>query len=187
MIKSLQKEYFQKSQVFLYPLLNIPRGYRYTPVSTYIAWVDGIFPADRQFLCVYDLETTKDFSTFENRHLLSNPLFINFHLLEDGRGLFVFDIKGYSHDFNYLLRGRYSDLSESFKKTIMNFFTARGKSLNNEAFHYVNSYLNPEMYFSTYADLLGVDKALLEEVGELCPPMDFDLETLKTRKLIIDL
>lgn len=182
MIKTLQKEYFQKSQVFLYPLLKIPRGHKFTPVKTYIAWVDGIYPADKKFLCVYDLDATEEFYAFENKYLLQNNLFLNFHLLEDGRGLFVFDFKRYSEDYDFILKGLYSEISEDVKKAIMAFF---GKTnYNNQAFHYVNSYLYPEMYFSTYADLLGVDKEFLEEVGELCPPVDLMKETLQTKKLI---
>ncbi len=34
----LYKEYFQKSKVFFYPLLNIPKGVHYVPVETYLGW-----------------------------------------------------------------------------------------------------------------------------------------------------
>ena len=184
MIKTLQKEYFQKSQVFLYPLLLIPRGHKFTPVKTYIAWVDGIFPADKKLLCVYDLEGTDEFYRFENKYLLGNKLFSNFHLLEDGKGLFVFDYKSFGLDFQIFLSGHYSEMSDDVKKSILKFFGTSRIQYSKEAFHYVNSYLYPEMYFHTYAELLGVSKEFLEEVGELCPPVDLLKETLQTKKLI---
>ena len=35
-MKQIYRNYFQKSKVFLYPLLEIPKGTRFVPASTYV-------------------------------------------------------------------------------------------------------------------------------------------------------
>jgi hypothetical protein len=47
-IKSLYKDYFQKSRVFLYPALEIKRGGSVTPVETYISWKNN-YNLDAQY------------------------------------------------------------------------------------------------------------------------------------------
>jgi hypothetical protein len=76
-------------------------------------------------------------------------------------------------------------MSEDYKQVIVQFFKAT--DISNPAFHHINSYLYPDFYFSKYAELLGVEKDLLIEVGELCPPVDIEKETLQTKKLILEL
>ena len=185
MIKSLRKEYFQKSQVFLYPFLKIPKGHKYVPIGTYVAWAEGIYPADKKFLCVYALHTDEEFYKFENKYLIGNDMFDNFHLLEDNTGLFIFNYKRFHEDYLKFLAGKYSTMSEDYKQIIVQFFKAT--DISNPAFHHINSYLYPDFYFSKYAELLGVEKDLLIEVGELCPPVDIEKETLQTKKLILEL
>ena len=51
----------------------------------------------------------------------------------------------------------------------------------------MNSYLYPDFYFGRYAELLGVDKDVLVDVGELCPPVDIEKETLQVKKLILNI
>jgi hypothetical protein len=185
MIEKLRKEYFQKSKVFLYPLLKIPKGHKYVPIGTYVAWAEEIYPADKKFLCVYTLQATDEFYKFENKYLLGNEMFSNFHLLEDNTGLFVFNYNRFNEDYIKFLAGRYSTMSEDFKRVIVQFF--KSKDIKNIGFHHVNSYLYPDFYFGRYAQLLGVDKDVLVDVGELCPPVDIQKETLKVKKLILNI
>ena len=46
-------EYFQKSKVFLYPLLKIKKGITRVPIQTYIAWDNVYSTNDLKFLCQY--------------------------------------------------------------------------------------------------------------------------------------
>lgn len=185
MIKSLRKEYFQKSQVFLYPFLKIPKGNKYVPVNTYTSWVEGINLSDKKFLCVYALQSTEEFYKFENKYLLTNPLFENFYLLDNNHGVFIFDYQKFSVNYDKLIASKYSKMTEDFKQVIIEFF--KTNDINNVAFHHVNSYLYPDLYFGRYADLLSVDKDVLIKVGELCPPFNSEKETLQSTKLIADL
>ena len=43
-------EYFQKSKVFLYPLLEYRKGLTHVPKQTYCAWEDVYSIEDRMFL-----------------------------------------------------------------------------------------------------------------------------------------
>jgi len=44
---------------------------------------------------------------------------------------------------------------------------------------YVDSYLNPEMYFDIYSKLLECSPKLLKDVGELCDKPSLRKETLE--------
>ena len=78
MIRSLSKDYFQKSRVFLYPALGIKRGVPNTPIETYVSW-DGVYaPGDMKLCCLYHLKNDDDFKNFEKSKLLGNKLFNDF-------------------------------------------------------------------------------------------------------------
>ena len=58
---SLYKEYFQKSRIFMYPLLGMKRGSSVTPIETYIAW-EGVYEAhDAKLVCKYYLRNDPEF------------------------------------------------------------------------------------------------------------------------------
>ena len=97
---------------------------------------------------------------------------MDFHILEDDTILYCFDFTKESADIQRFLNGKYSTLSEPFKKRILDFF---GK---DKVTDYIESYIYPEYYFDEYARILDVDQESLKEVGELCDKPDIALETL---------
>lgn len=173
-IKSLYKDYFQKSRVFMYPLLEIKRGASVTPIETYLSWENQYSLSDRKFICLYHLRDDSEFTVFEREKLLGNKLFYDFKQVEDNKGVYVFDLMPYKDDWDNVVQGKYSKLSSIHKKKIENFY---GKTNANYA--YVESYLFPEKYYSMYSEIIGVKETLLRDVGELCSHADFDRETLK--------
>jgi hypothetical protein len=70
--------------------------------------------------------------------------------------------------------GKYSKLSTVLKKAIKSYYGD-----NSAEYKFIETYLNPEKYFESYAKLLNVDLELLKQVGELCDACDMDKETLK--------
>ena len=74
-MKKVYSEYFQKSKVFLYPLLNIKKGVKYVPAETYISWKGVHDEENLKFICLYAAEDTKNYRIFEQRYLLSHKLF----------------------------------------------------------------------------------------------------------------
>lgn len=178
-LKTLQTAYTQKSKIFLYPLLGIQRGVSITPIQTYLQWADYYTVVDNKLICNYYLRTDPEFKNFKEKILISNKYFEEFYELEDGTGAFVFDFSDYAVDYQKVINGKYSQLSDGHKIIVSNFF-------RNHPKHHVHilSYLNPKRFFADYAELLKVSPDLLESVGELCSIPDMDKETLQVFKKI---
>jgi len=172
-LKSLYRDYFQKSRIFLYPALDIKRGSSVTPIQTYVSWEGHYKPEDGKFICLYYLRDDDEFRKFEKQKLLGNKLFYDFRMVDDNKAVYVFDYNLIKHDWNCFIKGKYSKMSPEHKKKIKNFF-----SQNNAHYSYIESYLHPERYFSMYADMLNVNVSDLKTVGELCSIPDFDKENL---------
>lgn len=174
MISELYTEYFQKSKAFLYPLLGIRRGAVITPMETYVAWEDEFLAEDRKLILTYHLREDKEFSDFEKTKLLDNSLLCDFRETNHKVGVYIFDFEGFANDWDCFLKGHYTKMSAPVKRRILEFFKN-----NHSNYKYLDSYLNPEKYFSIYAELLKVPVEVLHEVGELCSPPDLKKETLK--------
>lgn len=173
MIKSLYNEYFQKSKIFLYPALVIPRGTSVTPLETYVSWTGHYTKEDHKLICLYHLRSDQEFRAFEKMKLFGNPYFHDFYEVEDGKALYIFDYQELKTDWDKFLAGKYSSISNHLKSLIQSHYS---KSKKN--YVYVDSYLNPEMYYDLYSRILECDRKLLEDVGELCDVPDFDKETI---------
>ena len=174
-IKSLYREYFQKSRVFLYPVLDIKRGNSIVPVNTYIAWEElGIEPKDAKLVCVYQYRTDSEYLEFEKEKLKGNKLFESSMLIKDGSEIaYIFNFNPYKQDWLHFISGKYSKMSIPFKRKIKDFFRQSG---NN--YVYVESFVHPEKYFALYSELLNMPIHTLKEVGELCSQPDTARETL---------
>lgn len=172
-IKSLYREYFQKSRIFLYPALEIERGNSIVPIETYISWNDSILPSDRKLVCLYHLRDDIKYKQFEKRKLLGNRLFEDFREVEDNKAIYIFNFEQNNGDWNHFLKGRYSQLSTELKKKIKDFYKN-----NNSNATYVDSFVYPEKFYDLYSELLGVEASILKEVKELCSAPDLEKESL---------
>lgn len=173
MIKSLYEGYFQKSAVFLFPVLNIPKGSSVTPVGIYTSLSDTYSHDDCKLIVSYYLRDDVEFTSFEKTKLLGNKYYEFYIESNENLGIYVFDLSDYKKDWEYFMQGKYSKLSNSLKSRILNHYL---KSKKN--YVYVDSYLNPEMYFDIYSKLLGCNTKLLKGVGELCDKPNLEKETL---------
>lgn len=172
MIKSLYEDYFQKSKIFLYPALMISRGTSVTPICTFTSWEGYYTHDDCKFMCMYHLRDDAEFKTFEKTRLYSNNLFDQFYELDNKKGMYVFDYSSYKDDWQHFLEGKYSKFSLALKSSINAYYANSKKN-----YVYVDSYINPDMYFEMYSGLLNCDIKILEQVGELCDKPDLDKET----------
>jgi hypothetical protein len=182
MIKSLHDSYFQKSRVFLYPLLSIPRGTSVTPINTYTAWYGKNDHKDCKLFCLYHLRDDKEFKDFEKAKLFSSQYFEDFYEVEENKALYIFNLIDHKSDIELFLDGKYSKLSELTKTSIQSYFV---KSKKN--FVYIDSYLNPSLYYGIYSKLLDCDPKVLKTVGELCSKPDLEKETSKNIVKELDL
>lgn len=175
-IKSLYKDYFQKSRIFLYPILEIKRGASVTPIETYVSWTGNYSKDDMKLICLYHLREDQEFLLFEKERLYKNRYFYDFKQVEDNKGVYVFDYSSMSNDWKKIINGKYSELSAGYKKKIEAFY---GKKDTNYA--YIESFLYPEKYYSMYAEMMQVKESLLREVKELCSKLDLEQENLTAR------
>ena len=183
--------YFQKSYKFLYPLLAVGKEDA-KPLQTYVSWKGYHKITDLKLICVYELGVviktdpvtrtsvkTEDhpaYSHFE-KTLFKNPFFETFVECEDNKGVYVFTMEEFTEDWYHFICGRYSQFSKTSKQKILNYY-----KINPFSEQYMDSYLHPDKYFSTYAKLLNVDEAILVDVGELCDSYRLSKEQLDLKE-----
>lgn len=172
MIEKLYGKYFQKSRSFLFPALGIKRTTENAPAGTYISIEGDIGPEEMKLICTFRKNDSKDFKTFEERMLLTNPLFIK-KLESKTYDIYIFDLEIYKHDYFSFLLGKYSNFSNVLKKAIKSYYNEKSAE-----YAYIDTYLYPEKYFEKYAEILQVDIEVLEKIGQLCDPCDLEKETL---------
>tara|TARA_R100000664_G_scaffold4755_2_gene9423 strand:+ start:1908 stop:2510 length:603 start_codon:yes stop_codon:yes gene_type:complete len=189
-MKEIYKEYFQKSKVFLYPLLGIKKGMRFVPIQTYTSWTykDTILPEEKcdgengsKFCCLYlrpdDQKSKSMYLSFLDEIIKDNKFYYkSFPFIHNSIefDLVLFDMPAFELDMIHFRKGHYSKMSELAKKRIMNFFGPIGTISQ-----YVESYLYPHHFYEEYSELLNIPIELLEEVGELCDKPNKRLEEFK--------
>lgn len=172
-INALYKKYFQKSKIFLYPLLDIKRGTSVVPIETYVSWGDLCSTEDMKLICVYHTRTDAEYINFEKNVLLKHSRLCDYVKADAVTSVFTFDFSDLSDDWDHFINGRYSRMDVKIKRRILDFFDS-----NSGNYFYVNSYLFPLTNHAVYAELLDVSIALIKEVHELCDKPDFDKENL---------
>jgi hypothetical protein len=161
-ISTLYPGYFQKSKSFLFPALGIKKGPFTTPLQSYISWDDYILQSDKKLVCLYDT-TDPRHKTISEPIMFSHSLFERAKRLSMSQCLYIFDMSRYSDEFEFFLRGKYSQFSQPVKESIKNYF---GPSSLEYA--YMETFLYPEQFFDLYANLLDVNPFHLQQVGQLC-------------------
>lgn len=172
-IDALYRKYFQKSKIFIYPLLEIKRGTSVVPIETYVSWNNSLGSEDMKLVCVYQIRTDDEYMKFEKNVLLKHNRLSDYVKVDDTKAVITFDFSDLNDDWFYFIEGRYSKMNINTKRKILDFFD---KKSGNYA--YVESYLFPEKHFETYAKLLNVESDFLKSVGELCTKPDLEKEKL---------
>lgn len=172
-INALYRNYFQKSKIFVYPLLGIKKGISVTPVQTYFGWNDYVTPEDMKLVAVYHERKDQDYVNFEKNVLLKHNRLSDFIKLNDTEVLVTFDFSDMEKDWMHLINGRYSKMNPTLKRKIRDHFDKNGSN-----YMYMDSFLFPEKYFNIYSELLGVNEEVLKGVGELCTKPDMEKEIL---------
>jgi hypothetical protein len=169
----LYTKYFQKSKIFLYPLLDIKRGTSVVPIQTYTGWDTHYVPEDMKLIATYHIRKDPDFLKFDKNVLLKHHRLTDYLVIDEDTALYTFDFSDLEGDWNLFLQGKYSQMDKKIKLQIRNFFE---KDSGN--YMYVDSYLFPDTYFDVYAKLLGITEERLRSVGELCSKPDLNKEIL---------
>lgn len=166
-------QYFQKSKVFLYPLLGIKKGENFVPAETYICW-DKLYDVnDYKFIIIYESERNERYKLFEDR-ILKKHAHLELSIdLSNNKQLCVFDYSKYKHDYEMFVLGKYSKFSINTKNKILKYFGKVGKISD-----YIKSFLNPEEYHEIYAETLMVSLDEIKLVHEVCSIPNIKKETL---------
>lgn len=172
-IKGINREYFQRSMFFLYPVLKIPSHVNIKPICTYLSWEDKYDVSDYRLICLFPkMDLTEPMKAAnEKKYLLGNSRYETMEELEDGRVIYVFNLENLQKDWNYLLEGKYSKMSAYVKLAINDFFRTNSKTLA-----YMDSYINPSNYYETYAKMLDIGTEVLKEGVELLSKPDMSRE-----------
>lgn len=173
MIERLYGKYFQKSKAFLYPMLGISKNSYTQPIETYIGLNSSITADEMKLICVFTQDNNSEgFKKFEEQLLVGNPLYDQTIESKEYK-LYVFNFDMYKEDwFNFLL-GKYSKLSQVFKRAIKEYYG----EFSNE-YKYMQTYIYPDKHHGVYAKLLDIDIQSLKETHELCDPCSIEKETL---------
>ena len=93
-MEKLYKEYFQKSKVFLYPLLGIKKGVRFVPTQTYLSWNDKYDIDSDKLLCLYitDKDNKDEFTLFSDKKLKTLPVFEKEYIIDEFNYIYIFDL-----------------------------------------------------------------------------------------------
>ena len=166
-------KYFQKSSRFLFPLIRIGGNHSIHPLKTFIAWEGHISLYQFKLICVYELQNDAAYKQYEKGVLFNNNYFEDYKEAKNNKGVYIFSTRHVQQDVTHFLHGKYSKFSDNSKHTILNHFT------NPHTREYLDSWLNPEIYFEQYADKLDVHIGDLIAVGELCNPYNSEAETFK--------
>ena len=122
-MKKIYSDYFQKSKVFLYPLLGIKKGIRFVPLQTYISWGTDVPESKNKFFCLYEVDkNNKDIFNHFIKTIEENIYFEEYNCIVEKNNkklwLFIFDLTVYKSDLNKFKKGQYSKFSSRTKKTI---------------------------------------------------------------------
>lgn len=136
--------YFQKSEAFLYPILNINKN-AIPPISTHLGIENFKFTETLPLIILYD-STNEKFPEILNLLKEHDQYEFDFDL-KDGTHIVIFDMCYIETDYNMFIDGTYSRLSTNFKTVI------RSKNVTNKL---ILMALDPELNYKTVAAELEV-------------------------------
>ena len=175
MILNLYNKYFQKSKIFLYPFLELPKvDEKYFTIQTYLKYKD-ISIEECFIICVYNIKDVEYFTKYKKEKINRSIYFTSEETIDENKHIVIFNISKFKTDYHYFMLGQYSKFSSKSKDLIKKYFGARSPQ-----YVYVDTFINPKDYYNEYSTLLDVSKETLEEVVELCDKFDYEKEWLNT-------
>lgn len=170
----LINNYFQKSHLLLYPLLDLGFNAPFKPVNTFISYRNEVDIKRAVLICIYKPEYSKEYYEYRNNVLLAHNYFQKMITGTDKNILF-FDLSlEHAKDFENFLEGTYSKFSINAKNKITEHY-----SHNELAAINIKSHIDPEEFHQYYADYLHVSLDLIVNNYETLTPPDLEKEHCK--------
>jgi hypothetical protein len=158
--------YTQKSNTFLYPLLNLTVN----PIETYLKF-DNIDLSDERFLIA--LYWTEDKNYLKHKlDILNNKYFDNI-FFDDVFAIVIFNMYSLRNEYDKIIKGEYSKVSKNCKAIVADQTTDP----------VIIKCMNPNNNYKEFATALGVDSEMLKGKELLSPPQD-KAEVLNVNKTI---
>lgn len=179
-MKGVYTDYFQKSKIFLYPLLKLKKGMTFVPKQTYLIWDNVYSVEDRKFLCEYHFKDENKFTKFILDTFAGHRLYEHLVQLADDKCLVVFDFTPLKSDYDKVIKGQYSQLSLDTKLTIIDFF-GDSRTIHD----CVQGFLAPAEVHDKYAEKLGVRLEVIQKINEVCSLPDLKKETIVDNNYVI--
>tara|TARA_R110000764_G_scaffold67375_2_gene140131 strand:+ start:534 stop:1112 length:579 start_codon:yes stop_codon:yes gene_type:complete len=180
-MKEIYTDYFQKSKVFLYPLLKLKKGIDYVPIQTYVCWEHKYAIKDYKLLCVYHVKSSDKFVEFSNKYLKGNKYFYKYIDVGKNMHLFIFDFLPFKKDFDRFILGKYSQFSLDSKIIILDFFNSSDSMLNH-----IISFLSPDSAHEKYAIELDINIEEIKKIYEVCSIPNLTKETFQDNNVLLD-
>ena len=180
-MKTVYTDYFQKSKVFLYPLLKLKKGIAYVPIQTYVCWEQAYTLNDYMFFCEYHAPSSDKFIKFCDKYLKNHKYFMEHIVFKNNKHLFIFNYKAYKNDYDRFIKGKYSQFSLDTKLIILDFFNSSGNMSD-----YIHSFLSPDNAHADYANALDISIEKIIDVYEVCSIPDIEKETFQEDNEILN-
>ncbi len=165
--------YTQKSNAFLYPLLNLP----VKPIETYLKFGDIDLSNEKILIALYWTED-KNYQKYKE-DIFNNKYFDNL-FLDDVFAIVTFNMYSLRKEYDKIIKGFYSKVSSNCKAIV-------AEKNTNEA---IIKCMYPDNNYKEFASALGVEPQMLKGKELLSPPQD-KAEVLhvtkEIKKQIIDL
>jgi hypothetical protein len=170
MVKTIKGalEYEQKSLIFLYPFLNLPKALK--PVGTYLFLENFQIENGTNLICLFHNESEE---YKENKKSILLSPFYELTIVDHEFDIVIFNFESMADDYNKIVNGNYQDLSTSSKNFLM---------IKTDYLCVMHA-LNPSIYYNEYAEYLECDPELLEGHALVMPP-EKQNETLVVTKEI---
>lgn len=179
------KDYYQKSKLFLLPLAEVPRNPIIKPVGTYIIDSNrGITEKEYKLILPFEKDDSSEFSFYE-KSLIDSNFFdtVNYYETKKHR-VYVYSLLSYKDDYDRFLQGKYTEFSNSVK-TLINIYWGKlhkGKFIPHAQ---IDAYINPNiMTYEQVSDELDVPIKLLVRLKQLLDPPNLTKETFFSQELI---
>lgn len=177
-MKKYGEGYYQKSTLFLYPLVGLGRDTVFKPSNTYL-YFNGEESIENYELLVLFKDSGPLFNVFEESNLKSNDKLTTCYEVEDGK-MYIFDLISDAWDVAHFIYGDYPMMSDKSKSKILGFHNI-SRNGNPSPDKIAEIGLNPEKYYKSYADQLGMKVSDIKNntKKKLIHVFDKDLETYK--------
>ena len=166
------KEYVQKSRLFAFPLMGVPKKPKV--IETYLG-INGLNLCDGYALVL--LYHNQDPNYPAHRIQLEKNKFFDFIVKDEEFDIVVFDLSPIKSDYNRIMNGEYSKLSKTAKILVKFNNTDEKASMG----------INPEYYYKDLAELLQYPEECFENTEIISSP-DMDNEMLNvSEKVFLEL